>query len=148
MKRTNKNKKKARGKALRRASSPRASRVPRAHRYERNHFERDLAKTPANYVPLSPLSFLPRAAHVFPKHTAIIHGRVRRTWAQTYMRCRKLASALRRRGIKKGDCVALMAPNIPAAYEAAFGVPMTGGVLNAMNIRLDAPTIAFMLEHG
>ncbi len=134
---------KSRGKALRRTASPKVSRAAGAH-----PFERDLGKTPANYVPLTPLSFLPRAAHVFPKHTAIVHGRIRRTWAQTYARCRRLASALRRRGIKKGDTVALMAPNIPAAYEAAFGVPMAGAVLNAMNIRLDAPTIAFMLEHG
>ena len=82
-------------------------------------YERDLDKTPANYVPLTPLSFLPRAAHVFPRQTAIIHGSIRRTWAQVYLRCRRLASALRRSGIRRGDTVALMAPNIPAAYEAA-----------------------------
>src|SRR5687767_514894 len=91
-----------------------------------HQFERDLGKTPANYVPLTPLSFLPRAAHVFPRHIAIIHGSLRQTWAQTYTRCRQLASALRKAGIRKGDTVALMAPNIPAAYEAAFGVPMAG----------------------
>ena len=111
-------------------------------------FERDLGRNDANYVPLTPLSFLPRAAHVFPRHVALVHGSLRQTWAQTHTRCRKLASALKRTGIRKGDTVALMAPNIPAAYEAAFGVPMAGAVLNAMNIRLDAPTIAFMLEHG
>jgi fatty-acyl-CoA synthase len=111
-------------------------------------YARDLDKTAANYVPLTPLSFLPRAAHVFPRQVAIIHGSIRRTWAQTYARCRRLASALRGHGIRRGDTVALMAPNIPAAYEAAFGVPMAGAVLNAMNIRLDAAMIAFMLEHG
>jgi len=111
-------------------------------------FERDLDKNAANYVPLTPLSFLPRAAHVFPRHIALVHGGLRQTWAQTYTRCRRLASALKKNGVRKGHTVALMAPNIPAAYEAAFGVPMAGAVLNAMNIRLDAPTIAFMLEHG
>jgi fatty-acyl-CoA synthase len=119
-----------------------------AARTAANPFERDLDKNPANYVPLTPLSFLPRAAHVFPRHVAIVHGNLRQTWAQTYARCRRLASALRRRGVRRGDTVAMMAPNIPAAYEAAFGVPMSGAVLNAMNIRLDAPTIAFMLDHG
>ena len=132
--------------------STRGSRGARANRSGAkapdHQFERDLGQNPANYVPLTPLSFLPRAAHVFPRHTALIHGTLRQNWAQTYTRCRKLASALKRRGIRKGDTVALMAPNIPAAYEAAFGVPMAGAVLNAMNIRLDAPTIAFMLEHG
>ncbi len=113
-----------------------------------HQFERDLDKNPANYVPLTPLSFLPRAAHVFPRHIALVHGSLRQTWAQTYTRCRQLASALRKAGIRKGDTVALMAPNIPPAYEAAFGVPMAGAVLNAMNIRLDAATIAFMLQHG
>jgi fatty-acyl-CoA synthase len=120
----------------------------RAAKAPEHPFERDLGRTPANYVPLTPLSFLPRAAHVFPRHVALVHGSLRQTWAQTYTRCRRLASALKKKGIRKGDTVALMAPNIPAAYEAAFGVPMAGAVLNAMNIRLDAPTIAFMLEHG
>jgi len=120
----------------------------RPTRVQAHQFERDLGQTPANYVPLTPLSFLPRAAHVFPRHIALVHGTLRQNWAQTYTRCRRLASALRKKGIRKGDTVALMAPNIPAAYEAAFGVPMAGAVLNAMNIRLDAPTIAFMLEHG
>ncbi|HTY68019.1 MAG TPA: acyl-CoA synthetase [Alphaproteobacteria bacterium] len=139
----------AKAKAQKRPAT--ASRRPAAHPVKSraaHPYERDLDKTAANYVPLSPLSFLPRAAHVFPRHLAIVHGAVRRTWAQTYARCRRLADALRRRGVKRGDTVALMAPNIPAAYEAAFGVPMAGAVLNAMNIRLDAPTIAFMLEHG
>jgi fatty-acyl-CoA synthase len=135
-----KKKTKPKAKALHRG----AGRVAR----QAHQFERDLGKNPANYVPLTPLSFLPRAAHVFPRRIAIVHGQIRQTWAQTYIRCRRLASALRRHGIKRGDTVALMAPNIPAACEAAFGVPMAGGVLNAMNIRLDAATIAYMLDHG
>jgi len=126
----------------------RARRAARKAKPLDHPYERDLGQNPANYVPLTPLSFLPRAAHVFPRHLALVHGSLRQTWAQTYSRCRRLASALRKKGIRKGDTVALMAPNIPAAYEAAFGVPMAGAVLNAMNIRLDAPTIAFMLEHG
>ncbi|MBV8538651.1 MAG: acyl-CoA synthetase [Alphaproteobacteria bacterium] len=140
-------KSKSRGKAKAQKRPATASRRPRRSRGARP-YEQDLDKTRANYVPLSPLSFLPRAAHVFPRHVAIVHGSIRRTWAQTYARCRRLADALRRHRIRRGDTVALMAPNIPAAYEAAFGVPMAGAVLNAMNIRLDAPTIAFMLAHG
>ncbi|HJS31271.1 MAG TPA: AMP-binding protein, partial [Alphaproteobacteria bacterium] len=108
----------------------------------------DLDQNAANYVPLSPLSFLPRAASVWPKHPAIVHGAIRRNWAQTYHRCRRLASALAGRGVGRGDTVALMAPNIPGAYECAFGVPMQGAVLNALNVRLDAAAIAFMIDHG
>ncbi len=136
-------KKKMKKKPARTQKRPAVARLPKSHM-----FERDLGKNAANYVPLSPLSFLPRAAHVFPRHIAVVHGDLRQTWAQTYTRCRRLASALRKLGIRRGDTVALMAPNTPAAYEAAFGVPMSGAVLNAMNIRLDAPTIAFMLDHG
>ncbi len=113
-----------------------------------NPFETGLDKTAANYVPLSPLSFLPRTASVFPDHTAVIHGEVRRSWRETYDRCRRLASALSRRGIGRGDTVAVMAANTPELMEAHFGVPMAGAVLNALNIRLDAATIAFILEHG
>jgi len=137
---------KAHRQRLVRSSGAQTSRTPRSR--QAHQYERDLGKTPANYVPLSPLSFLPRAAHVFPRQLAVVHGSIRRTWAQTYMRCRRLASALKRRGVKPGDTVALMAPNIPAAYEAAFGVPMAGAVLNAMNIRLDAAMLAFILDHG
>jgi fatty-acyl-CoA synthase len=114
----------------------------------RSPYDTGLDRNPANYEPLSPLSFLPRAAAIFPKRIAIIHGTIRRNWAETHLRCRRLASALARRGIRRGDTVALMAPNIPAAYEAAYGVPMTGAVLNALNVRLDAEAIAFMLDHG
>jgi len=114
----------------------------------RNPFETDLDPTPANYQPLSPLSFLRRAALVYPQHTAQVHGPVRHTWGETYARCRRLASALARRGIGAGDTVAVMTPNVPAIFEASFAVPMAGAVLNTLNIRLDAAAIAFMLEHG
>jgi len=113
-----------------------------------NAYERDLDKTPANYVALTPLSFLERAASVYPQRIALIHGSVRQTWRETYARCRRLACALARRGIGPGDTVAVMLPNIPPMYEAHFGVPMCGAVLNALNTRLDAESIAFMLEHG
>ncbi len=113
-----------------------------------NPFESDLDKNSANYQPLSPLSFLPRAAAVFPARTALIHGAQRVTWAEAYARCRRLASALAGRGIGPGDTVAVMAPNTPPMWEAHFGVPVLGAVLNALNTRLDAATIAFILEHG
>ena len=111
-------------------------------------YETGLDKNQANYVPLSPLTFLERAASVHPDHAAVVHGGTRFTWAETYSRCRRLASALRRRGIGKNDTVSTMLPNIPAMYEAHFGVGMAGAVLNALNYRLDAGAIAFMLEHG
>src|SRR5260370_32875585 len=113
-----------------------------------NPFETDLDKNAANYVPLSPLGFLARSAAVYPKRLAVVHGERRCDWAETYRRCRRLAGALVRRGIGKGDTVAIMAPNVPELFEAHFGVPMTGAVLNAINTRLDAETIAFILEHG
>jgi len=111
-------------------------------------YEAGLGKNQANYTPLSPLTFLERAASVFPDYISVIHGDVRFTWAQTYERCRRLASALSRRGIGKNHTVSAMLPNIPAMYEAHFGVGMTGAVLNALNYRLDADAIAFMLDHG
>ncbi|MBS97410.1 MAG: acyl-CoA synthetase [Oceanospirillaceae bacterium] len=107
-----------------------------------------LDQNPANYTPLSPLSFIARTAAVFPERTAVVHQQVRRTWAETYSRCRRLASALTQRGIGKGDTVAVMAPNLPEVFEAHFGVPMCGAVLNALNVRLDAEAIAFILQHG
>ncbi len=113
-----------------------------------NPYETDLDQNAANTVPLSPLSFLRRTAAVYPQRTAVVHGPVRRSWAETYERCVRLASALTRRGIGLGDTVAVMAPNIPEAFEAHFGVPMAGAVLNALNIRLDAEALAFILEHG
>ena len=95
-----------------------------------------LEKNQANYAPLTPLTFIERAAYVYPDRLAVVHGEHRKTWAETYARCRRLASALARRGIGKNDTVAVMAPNIPALYEAHFGVPMCGAVLNALNTRL------------
>ena len=107
-----------------------------------------LDKNPANHVPLSPLSFLGRAAAVFPQRVALIHGELRQTWRETEARCRRLASALRQHGVGPGVTVAAMLPNTPAMFEAHFGVPMAGGVLNTLNTRLDAEALAFMLEHG
>jgi fatty-acyl-CoA synthase len=113
-----------------------------------NPYEAGLDRNPANYAALSPLSFLARTAEVYPARTALIHGDQRITWGQTYRRCRRLASALTRHGIGLGDTVAIMAPNVPAMFEAHFGVPMTGAVLNTLNTRLDAEALAFMLNHG
>ncbi len=107
-----------------------------------------LDRNEANYAPLTPITFLERAAAVYPDRPSLVHGDWRMTWRETYARCRRLASALERRGIGKNDTVAVIAPNIPALYEAHFGVPMCGAVLNALNTRLDAATIAFMLRHG
>ncbi|OYV36696.1 MAG: acyl-CoA synthetase, partial [Rhodospirillales bacterium 20-64-7] len=108
----------------------------------------DLLKNQANYAPLTPLTFIERAAYVYPDRLAVVHGAQRWTWRETYARCRRLASALARRGVGKNDVVAVMAPNTPPMYEAAFGVPMCGGVLNTLNTRLDGETLAFMLQHG
>jgi len=113
-----------------------------------NKYEQGLGKNAANFTPLTPLSFIERTARVFPDHTAVVHGETQRSWTETYHRCIKLASALNRRGINKGDTVAVMLPNVPASLEAHFGVPMCGAVLNTLNIRLDAKTIAFILDHG
>lgn len=113
-----------------------------------NPYDLGLDRNAANFVALTPLSFLARAAHVFPQRTALIYGERRQSWATTYERCRRLASALAQRGVGPGDTVACMLPNVPAMYEAHFGVPMTGAVLNTLNTRLDAQAIAFMLQHG
>src|ERR1700758_4203491 len=107
-----------------------------------------LDRNQANYAPLSPLTFLERAAYVYPDKISVVHGAERYTWGETYARCRRLASALARRGIGRNDTVAVIAPNTPPMYEAHFGVPMCGAVLNTLNTRLDAETIAFMLRHG
>ena len=113
-----------------------------------NPYEIGLEKNAANYTPLSPLSFLRRAAEVHPAKLAVIHGSLRRNYAEFYSRCRRLASALTERGFKLGDTIAVLAPNVPAMLELHYGVPMTGAVLNTLNIRLDATAIAFMLDHG
>ena len=111
-------------------------------------YDCDLDRNLANYTPLSPLSLIARAAYTYPQHLAVVHGERRYTWAETYARSRRLASALSHAGVGVGDTVALVAANTPEMVEAHFGVPMTGGVLNTLNTRLDAEAIAFMLQHG
>ena len=113
-----------------------------------NIFEQGLDKTPANHQPLTPLSYLDWAARVFPNKPAVIHGEQVFTWSAFDERCRRLASALEKRGIGVGDAVSVMSPNAPAMLEAHYGVPMSGAVLNALNYRLDAETIAFILGHA
>ncbi len=107
-----------------------------------------LAATPANYAPLTPMTFLDRASKVHPHRTAVIYGDRRLDWRTFADRCRRLASALRGGGLAPGDTVAVLSPNLPEMVEAHFGVPLAGGVLNTLNIRLDADSIAFMLRHG
>jgi len=107
-----------------------------------------LEKNAANFVALSPLSFLERSAGTYPDHLAVVHGARRYNWRETYARCRRLASALVSAGVRKNDTVAVMLSNTPEMYEAHFGVPMTGAVLNAINTRLDVETVAFILNHG
>ena len=111
-------------------------------------FDVDLDRNPANFQPLTPLSFLERAAAIFPDHTAVIHGARAFTYAQFYARARRLASALARHGIGRGDTVSAMLPNVPAMLEAHYGVAMAGAVLNTLNTRLDAATLAFTLGHA
>ncbi|MCD5995983.1 acyl-CoA synthetase [Pseudomonas sp. CDFA 602] len=111
-------------------------------------FLQGLSKGPANHMALTPLSFLERTAATYPDYPAVIHGAIRRDWAQTYRRCRQLASCLSQSGVQAGDTVAVMLPNIPAMLEVHFGVPMLGAVLNTLNVRLEASAIAFMLKHG
>ncbi len=111
-------------------------------------YDTDLDRNPANYQPLTPLGFLERAAAVFPDRTAIIHGPMRRTYRDFYARSRRLASALAKAGIKRGDTVSAMLANTPAMLECHYGVPMTQGVLNTLNTRLDAAILAFSLDHA
>ncbi|WP_085909283.1 AMP-binding protein [Kiloniella majae] len=111
-----------------------------------NHHE--LAQNPANYVPLSPLSFIERAKDIYPERAAVIYGTRKYSWAQTYQRCTQLASALTKQGVKKGDVVSIIAANTPELLEAHFGVPMSGAVLNTINTRLDPDTIAYIFEHA
>ncbi|QCG97768.1 acyl-CoA synthetase [Azospirillum sp. TSA2s] len=113
-----------------------------------NPYERDLDRNAANFVALTPLTFLERAAAVWPDRLAVVHGPVRRTWAETFGRVRRLAAALANVGIGTGDTVAMLAANTPELFEAHFGVPLAGAVLNAINTRLDAEAIAFILKHG
>ena len=111
-------------------------------------YENHLDRNEANYTPLTPLSLIARTAYVYPNKVSVVHADRRYTWAETYSRSRRLASALKLAGIGNGDTVALMAANTPEMLEAHFGVPMSGGVLNTLNTRLDAEAIAFMLKHG
>ena len=113
-----------------------------------NIYEQHLDRNPANYAPLSPIPLLERAASVFPDRPSVVHGARRYTWSETWTRARRLGSALAQRGIGKGDTVAAMLPNIPEMFECHFGVPLTGAIFNALNTRLDAATIAFILNHG
>jgi fatty-acyl-CoA synthase len=117
--------------------------MARAH-----HYDVGLQKNAANYTPLTPLSLLARTAYVYPQRLAVVHGERKLTWSEVYTRCRRLASALAKRGIGSGDTVAAMLPNVPAMYEAHFGVAMAGAILNTLNTRLDPDAIAFMLDHG
>ncbi len=121
---------------------------PRRNEFDVNIFEQGLDKNPANFHPLTPISFLERSARIFPDKVAVVHGHLSRTYHELYDRCNRLASALANRGIGIGDTVAIMSPNTPAMLEAHYGVPMCGAVLNALNYRLDAATIAFTLQHG
>ena len=105
-------------------------------------------KREANHVPLTPLSFLTRAADIYPDRTAVIYGNLRYSWAQIYERAVRLASALVKAGVKPGEVVTVMAPNLPAMFEAHFGVAMAGAVLNTLNTRLDISTIAYILDHA
>ncbi len=113
-----------------------------------NPYDVGLDPNPANYAPQTPLTFLEWSADVYPRRLAVVHGGRRFTWAETYARCRRLASSLAKHGVGLGDTVAVVAANTPEMFECHFGVPMTGAVLNAINTRLDAEAIAFMLEHG
>ena len=113
-----------------------------------NHYETNLNKNKANHVPLTPLSFLNRAKDIYPNYEAIVYEDRKYTWAQVYKRCLKFASALEKIGIKKGDTVSFLAFNTPEIFEAHYSVPMTGAILNTINIRLDAKTISYILEHS
>ncbi len=113
-----------------------------------SQYSTDLDKNAANYAPLSPLTFIERAAAVYPERCALVYDEMRRSWSDTYRRCRRFASALQQRGVTTDDTVALMLPNIPAMYEAHFAIPMAGAVIHAINIRLDPDAIAFQLKHG
>src|ERR1700760_4295465 len=111
-------------------------------------YDRDLDRNPANFQPLTPLTFLERSAPVFPDRLAIAHGPLRRNYREFHARTKKLASALAKRGFMRGDTIAVMLANTPAMLECHYAVPMLGAVLNALNTRLDAASIAFMLDHG
>jgi len=113
-----------------------------------SHYDKNLDKNNANFVPLTPLSFLERAKDIYPDYEALVYEDRKYTWSHIYKRCTKFASALEKIGISKGDTVSFLAFNTPEIFEAHYSVPMTGGVLNTINIRLDAKTIAYILDHS
>ena len=113
-----------------------------------NQFSTNLNKNKANYVPLSPLSFISRVKDIYPNYESLIYGQRKYTWLQTYQRCVKFASALNKKGISIGSTVSIIAANTPELFEAHYSVPMTGGVINTINTRLDAETIAYILDHS
>ncbi|HUO88387.1 MAG TPA: acyl-CoA synthetase [Rhizomicrobium sp.] len=140
-----------RRKSVARRSAAPSARTVQPHRViplGAGKYDADLDRNPANFQALTPLTFLERAAAVFPERTAIVHGRQRFTYAEYYARSRRLASALTKAGVRKGDTVAAMLANTPPMLEAHYGVPMTGAVLNCLNTRLDAAALAFILDHG
>ena len=114
----------------------------------KSQYSTGLDKNAANYSPLSPLTFIERAAAVYPERCALVYNEARRSWSETYRRCCRFASALQQRGVTTDDTVALMLPNVPAMYEAHFAIPMAGAIIHALNIRLDPDAIAFQLKHG
>src|SRR3569832_1677290 len=118
------------------------------HPMAKTPYDVDLDRNSANFQPLTPLGFLERAASVFPRHAAIIHGKLTRNYSDFYARARRLASALEKRGISRSDTVSVMLANTPAMLEAHNGVPMCKAVLNTLNSRLDAAIIAFSLDHA
>ena len=111
-------------------------------------YDKNLEKNNANFVPLTPISFLERAKDIYPNYEALVYEDRKYTWSEIYKRCIKFASALEKIGIRKGDTVSFLAFNTPEIFEAHYSVPMTGGVLNTINIRLDAKTIAYILDHS
>ncbi len=122
--------------------------VPKANAAARQKLWADLKAGPANFAALSPIAFLPRAAEIYPDRIAVVHGPARFTYAELFERARRLASALRKSGVRPGDVVSAMLPNVPAMLEAHYGVPMAGAVLNTINTRLGADTVAYILAHG
>ena len=113
-----------------------------------NHFEENLDKNPANFIPLSPITFLERVKDIYPDQEALVYGNKKYTWKQTYERCTRFASALEKHGIGLGDTVSILAANTPELFEAHYAIPMAGGVINTINIRLDQHTISYVLEHS
>ena len=113
-----------------------------------NHYETNLDKNDANYVPLTPLSFLERAKDIYPNYEAVVYESRKYTWSEVYKRCIKFASALEKIGIKTGDTVSVLAFNTPEIFEAHYSIPMVGAVINAINTRLDSKTIKALMEHN